>query len=423
MNWIEKDKEMVWHPFTPLKEKYPSLLVEKTKDCSVFLEDGTCLIDAVSSWWTNIHGHACEELISTLSQQAAQIDHVIFAGFTHKPAIELASNLLRVTQNNFKKVFFSDDGSTAVEVGLKIALQYWSNIGEKRFKVLALDGAYHGDTFGAMSLAGKSDFFKAFNDKLFHIETLDFPTEECINSIIENIKSLNHNNEVACIVLEPLLQGSAGMRMYNNTLLSQIFDVCNNEGILIVADEVLTGFGRTGQLFASIHEEVKPDIMALSKGITGGVLPFGVTLINKKVTDAFDEEDKFKTFYHGHSYTANPICCALANKSLEILERQVCTDNRKRINQNHLNAQIIFDRHEKVKTSRVLGTVIAIEIDNGEGSSYFSNIRDILYQKAISKGVLLRPLGNVLYIIPPYIITDLELERVYCVIKEILDEI
>jgi adenosylmethionine---8-amino-7-oxononanoate aminotransferase len=423
VNWIQKDKEVVWHPFTSLKEKYPVLLVEKADKCTIHLENGKELIDAVSSWWTNIHGHANKELINVLSTQAAQIDHVIFAGYTHKPAIQLAMNLLRVTENNFKKVFFSDDGSTAVEVGLKIALQFWSNIGEDKYKVLALEGGYHGDTFGSMSLAGKSDFFKAFNDKLFQVDTLDFPTEENIESILSTIRLLNTNNDIACIVLEPLLQGSAGMRMYSKELLSKIFKICKEQNILIVSDEVLTGFGRTGELFASIHEEIKPDIMALSKGITGGILPLGVTLINERVVSAFDEDDKTKTFYHGHSYTANPICCALANKSLELLERQECTDNRSRINSSHLKIQVILDNHKKVKTSRILGTVLALEVDNGEGASYFSGIRDILYQKAISKGVLLRPLGNILYIIPPYVITDLELERVYCVIKEILDEI
>lgn len=424
MSWLIKDEKYLWHPFTSLQEKKMPLLVKKAKDCTIYLENGDELIDAVSSWWTNIHGHGNEELVKVLTDQAQNLDHVIFAGFTHKPAISLAENLLRITGYSFSKVFLSDDGSTAVEVGLKIALQYWSNIGQtNKTKVLALEGGYHGDTFGAMSLAGKSDFFKAFNDKFFEVNSLPFPTEESIDEIEALIIKLNESETVACIIIEPLLQGSAGMRMYSKYLLNRIFEVCKKQNILIVADEVLTGFGRTGELFASLHQTVKPDIIALSKGITGGLLPFGATLINQKVVAAFDSNDKLKTFFHGHSYTGNAICCAVALKSLELLERNACTENRQRIHLAHLNAQNHIRKHAKVKDCRVLGTVLAVEIENGESSSYFNNIRDLLYDGAIAKKVLLRPLGNVIYTIPPYIITNEELDVIYKVIAEILDEI
>jgi adenosylmethionine-8-amino-7-oxononanoate aminotransferase len=219
------------------------------------------------------------------------------------------------------------------------------------------------------------------------------------------------------------LQGSAGMRMYSEELLEILFDTCNKEQILIVSDEVLTGFGRTGNLFASIHQQIKPDIMALSKGITGGILPLGVTLVNEKVLRAFDTADKTKTFYHGHSYTANPICCAVANKNIELLERKESVLARKNINRQHVLKQEQFSKHTKIKEARVLGTILALEIVNEQDSSYFNPLREVLYQKAIEKGVLLRPLGNVLYVIPPYCITKEELNKVYQVIEEILDEI
>lgn len=423
MNWLEKDTAHIWHPFSSLKEQYKPLMIKKAKDCTLTLEDDSEIIDAVSSWWTNIHGHGNEALANAIHQQALSVDHVIFAGFTHKPAIELAENLIRITENNFSKVFFSDDGSTAVEVGLKIALQYWNNLNVNKTKVLALEGAYHGDTFGSMSLAGKSAFFKAFNDKFFPVHALAFPTEENIDSILSEITKQNTSKEVACLIVEPLLQGSAGMKMYSNELLAKIFKKCKEENILIIADEVLTGFGRTGNLFASIHEEVKPDIMALSKGITGGILPLGVTLINEKVIEAFDTSDKSMTFYHGHSYTGNAIICAAASTSLKILESEECIQNRVRINSQHLAQKTLFDQNPKISDCRVLGTVLALDIKTEGENSYFNSLRDTLYQKAISKGVLLRPLGNTLYVLPPYIISDNELSIIYNTIKEILNEI
>jgi adenosylmethionine---8-amino-7-oxononanoate aminotransferase len=423
VNWQAIDKKYVWHPFSPLKEKYDPLLVTSAKGCTLFLKDGRELIDAVSSWWTNIHGHGNEELLAVLTQQALTLDHVIFAGFTHQPAAQLAQNLIQVTNHQFKKVFFSDDGSTAVEVGLKLALQYWTNLGKPKNKIFSLEGAYHGDTFGAMSLAGKSDFFKPFNSLLFEVDQLPFPTNENIESTVNTILKSFDSQQHACLVLEPLLQGSAGMRMYSKKLLAQLFDACKKANVLIVADEVLTGFGRTGDLFASLDLPIKPNIMALSKGITGGVLPLGVTLVDEIVMNAFDSDNKALTFYHGHSYTANPIACAIANKSMEILLRDVTQQNIRNLVVQQKEAKQRFGKLSKVKEARVLGTVLALEISTAGQSSYFSEIRDVLYRKAIEKGVLLRPLGNVLYVLPPYVISQSELEKVYSTIEQILNEI
>lgn len=420
---LEDDKKHVWHPFTSLKEKYEYLPVKSAKDCTLTLDNGTEILDAVSSWWTNIHGHGNKELADVVHKQVLNLDHVIFAGFTHEPAVQLAKNLVSATNDTFSKAFFSDDGSTAVEVALKLALQYWDNRGIAKSKVVALEGAYHGDTFGSMSLAGKSEFFKAFNDKLFDVESIDFPTETNKNEVYSQFEDVLKQGDVACFVFEPKLQGAAGMRMYSEEILQELFRIAKKYDVLLVADEVLTGFGRTGNLFSSINGAIKPDVMALSKGITGGILPLGVTMANDEIVSAFDTEDKTKTFYHGHSFTANAITCALAVKSLEILLRDKTQENIKRIERRQQEALDKFKSHSKIKNARVLGTVLALEIETGSESSYFSNIRDIMYQSAIEKGVLLRPLGNVLYVLPPYVILDEELDRAYSVIEQIINEL
>lgn len=420
---LEDDKKYVWHPFTSLREKYEYLPVKSAKNCTLTLNDGTEILDAVSSWWTNIHGHGNEELAEVVHKQILNLDHVIFAGFTHEPAVQLAKDLVSATKNTFSKAFFSDDGSTAVEVGLKLALQYWDNLGINKTKVVAVEGAYHGDTFGSMSLAGKSDFFKPFNDKLFDVTAIRFPTEENKNEVFLEFEEVVKSGEVACFVFEPKLQGAAGMRMYSEEILQELFKIAKKHDVLLIADEVLTGFGRTGDLFSSVNGEIKPDVMALSKGITGGILPLGVTLANDRIISAFDTEDKSKTFYHGHSFTANAITCALAVKSLEILQSTATQKNIERICTKQTLAYERFKVHPKIKNARVLGTVLALEVETGAASSYFNNIRDIMYQSAIKKGVLLRPLGNVLYVLPPYVILDDELDLAHDVIDKVLDEL
>lgn len=423
LNTLESDKKYTWHPFTSLREKIQPLPIKKAKACTLYLEDGTQILDAVSSWWTNIHGHGNEELVHVLTQQALELDHVIFAGFTHQPAVGIAQQIIQATDHCFEKVFFSDDGSTAVEVGMKLALQYWSNQGIEKTKIITLEGAYHGDTFGSMSLAGKSPFFKPFNDKLFDVHPIDFPTEQNKQAVYQQFENLASGGDVACFVFEPKLQGAAGMRMYSEEILQNLFQIAKTHDVLLVADEVLTGFGRTGTLFSSINGKIKPDVMALSKGLTGGILPLGLTLANSRIIGAFDVEDKEKTFYHGHSFTANAITCQLAIKSLEMLQRPETLSAIERIHQKHLGICAQYSAHPKVKNCRVMGTILALEIETGESSSYFNDLRDTLYLKAISKGVLLRPLGNVLYVLPPYVITDPELQKVYGAITEILNEI
>lgn len=369
-----------------------------------------------------MYGHGEQELADAFQEQFQKIDHIIFSGFTHEPAIELAENLIKNIRGNYTKAFFSDDGSTSVEVALKIAIQYFHNLGKPKKRVISLDGAYHGDTFGAMSLAGKSDFFSAFNSFFFEVEQIDLPTQKNKTSVITRFKSLCETGEIGAFIFEPLLQGSAGMRMYDAEVLDELIDIARAHEVLIIADEVMTGFGRTGKLVAMEHCRNTADLTCLSKGITGGILPLGLTLINEKVVKAFDSEDIKKTFYHGHSYTANPLTCAIAVKSLEIFLRDKTQNQIEMINQSHLSFQKTLIGNERLERVEVLGTVIALEIKQ-KNTSYFNDLKFKIYNYFLERGILLRPLGNVIYIFPPYIITNEELDKIYKAIHSFIDEI
>lgn len=414
----EIDKNHIWHPFTSLSVK-EHILLEKAEGAMLYTEDGKEIIDAVASWWVNIHGHARKELAEVLAKQASSLEHAIFAGFTHRPAIEITKGLLEVLPE-MNRVFFSDNGSTAVEVGLKMGLQYWYNQGIKKNKVISLEGAYHGDTFGSMSMAGKSPFFAPFNDLMFDVIQIPLPTTQ---GVVAKFEESVKNEDVAIFVYEPLVQGSAGMRIYDAAILEQLLQVAKKYNVLCLADEVMTGFGRTGKLFASDYMKTKPDIMALSKGITGGFMPLGVTVCNKDIESAFASADITKTFYHGHSYTANALSCAVAVESLKILRSDTCQSNIKRLSEAHLVFADKIGKHDKVKSVKTLGTILSIEIDTGADSSYFNNMKELIYNTGLENGVLLRPLGNVMYLIPPYVITDEQLEKCYEVMEVVLGKV
>ena len=421
-NLLERDKKVIWHPFSPLKGGFPTLPVKKASGVYLELEDGTKVLDAISSWWVNMYGHGEQELADAFQEQFSKIDHIIFSGFTHEPAIQLAENLIANIKGNFDKAFFSDDGSTSVEVALKIAIQYHHNLGKPKRKVVSLDGAYHGDTFGAMSLAGKSDFFSAFNSFFFEVEQLPLPTKENEKEVTDQFEKLCRTGEIAVFIFEPLLQGSAGMRMYSAQTLDKLISIAKENGVLTIADEVMTGFGRTGKLVAMEHCKNTVDLMCLSKGITGGILPLGLTLINEKVVSAFDSEDIKKTFYHGHSYTANPLTCAIAVKSLEIFRRDKTQNEIVLINDAHLEFQKEIKGNKKLERVDVLGTVLAIEIKQ-QDTSYFNNLKFKIYNYFLERNILLRPLGNVIYIFPPYIIEKEELTSIYSAIRGFINEL
>jgi adenosylmethionine---8-amino-7-oxononanoate aminotransferase len=419
-NISARDRNVVWHPYTPMKLWPDAIAITRGSGAWLIDEKGDRYLDAISSWWVNLHGHSHPYIAKRVAAQMTTLEHCIFAGFTHEPAVQLAERLLRVLPGNMQKIFYSDNGSTAVEVAIKMAVQYWANTGTPKMKIVALENAYHGDTFGAMAVSARSTFNASFADYLFDVSFIPTPTPGCEKESITALEAVLANGDVAAFIAEPLIQGSAGMIMYSPDALEQLFATCRKHNTLIIADEVMTGFGRTGKLFACENISSGPDIICLSKGLTGGFLPMGVTATTQQIFDAFYDDDKSKMLYHGHSYTANATTCAAALASLDLLLADECHQSRERIIQSHKAFAESISGHKVVTNLRQTGTILAMDINSGD-NSYHSNIRDRMYRFFLDKKVLLRPLGNVLYILPPYCITDAELEKAYTAIRQFLE--
>jgi len=421
MSLVERDLAVIWHPYTQMKTALPPIPIVRGEGACLYDEDGKKYIDAVSSWWVNIHGHSHPHIAQKVAEQLTKLEHVIFAGFTHTGAVELAERLLAILPNNQKKAFYSDNGSTAVEVAIKMCLQYWHNSGAPRTKILAFNNAYHGDTFGAMAVSARSAFTNAFDSLLFEVEFIDTPNQSNIQNLKSQISNLK--SELACFIFEPLVQGAGGMLMYEAQYLDELMAHCRKEGVLLIADEIFTGFGRTGKLFATEHVSEKPDIMCFSKGLTGGTMALGLTTCTQQIYDAFLWDDKLKTLFHGHSFTANPVACAAALASMDITLQPETMQNIKRIESMHTGFASRIKNHPKIKTTRQTGTILAMEWETGDNTSYFSSLRDKLYLYFLAAGIILRPLGNTLYILPPYCITNDELNYIYSKIEQALEEI
>lgn len=396
------------------------------KGTLLYDDKGNSYIDAISSWWVTLHGHAHPYIAEKIYRQALQLEQVIFAGFTHQPAIDLAERLINLLPNGFSKVFYSDNGSTSTEVALKMAVQYWWNQRKDtsskqavRNKILAFKNAYHGDTFGAMSVSDRGVFTLAFHDMLFEVIFIDTPTP----GNIEEIKLIihNHSSEIAAFIYEPLVQGAGGMKTYDAHLMNELLKTVKQKEIVCIADEVMTGFGRTGKLFASEHLEQKPDIICLSKGLTGGTMALGVTACNEKIYDAYVTDDKLKTFFHGHSFTANPLACTSALASLDLLEHLHTKEAIDRLTKENqlFSEHLLHEYAHTCRNIRNVGTILAFEIAVGK-DEYLNDISNTITKEALSRGVYLRPLGNTVYIMPPYCITTDELRTVQQVISGIL---
>lgn len=409
---VEKDRACIWHPFTQMHTARPPIPIVRAKGAYLYAEDGSSYLDAISSWWVNLHGHAHPYIVQKITSQAEVLEHVIFADFTHAPAVELASRLLSILPRTMSKVFYSDNGSTAVEVALKIALQYWHNRNIPKTKVICFKNSYHGDTFGAMSAAGRNEFNRPFWKHLFDVEAIDPPLKGQEDLSLSQLQSILNQGNVACFIFEPLVLGSGGMVIYPPDGLSHLIQCCRQHDVLTIADEVMTGFGRTGTLFASEQVSEKPDLICLSKGLTGGFLPLGVTACTNDIYNAFLGDHLHQAFLHGHSYTANPLACSSALASLDLLLENSCNARREMIAECHKEFCRQWQLHPKLKRCESLGTILALEYQ-AENSSYFQPMRDRLYHFFLSKGILLRPLGNVLYILPPYCIQNEELKLIY----------
>lgn len=420
--WLKTDSRSVWHPFTPLGRKEPPLFVTSGRGAYLFTHDGRAILDAVSSWWVNLHGHGHPEIAKAVAAQAETLEHVIFAGFTHKPAIELAEHIGSILPFRDGRIFYSDNGSTAVEVALKMALQYWYILGIEKRKVIALKGAYHGDTFGSMAVGERGLFTRPFHPLLFDVTFVDFPSPDAAEDVLRQFRTVVENNDVACFIYEPLIQAAGGMRMYGADVLDRMLTYAKEKDVLCIADEVFTGFGRTGKMLASDYMKHAPDLIALSKGITGGTLPLGATAASKKVYSVFESEGSEHTFYHGHSYTANPIACAAANASYRLLIQPDCQEAIVRIARSHAEFVERIRDHRRVRDARSLGTVLAVEIESGE-TRYDNQIAAGMYRYFLDRDILLRPLGNVIYTVPPYVISEEDCQRIYSAITDFLDQL
>lgn len=420
---LQQDAAYVWHPFTQSRLALPPVPVVKGEGAVLTAGDGSTYIDAVSSWWVNVHGHAHPYIAQKIGEQAARLEQVIFAGFTHEPAVRLASRLVALLGDGFSKVFFSDDGSTSVEVALKMALQYWHNRGTPRRRIIALQNAYHGDTFGAMAVGARGTFNRPFESLLFNVAFIPVPVSGREQESLRALERELETGDVAAFLFEPLVQGAGGMVMYDAPALAALIRCCREKNVLLIADEVMTGFGRTGRMFATQHSPgLRPDIICLSKGLTGGFLPMGLTVCAGHIYDAFVSDDRMKTFFHGHSYTANPIACAAANASLDIFEKAETMQAISRIGQRHEKFRREYASHPALADLRVCGTILAAEFRTGEGTSYFNDMASRAYAFFLSEGVLLRPLGNIIYVMPPYCITEEQHEKVLGVLLRFMND-
>lgn len=409
---INKDKAFVWHPFTQHQTTGDPLEIVKAEGTKLYDTNGKSYIDANSSWWVNVHGHAHPYIGVAINEQFKSIDHIVFAGVTHPKAVELAERTIGLLPDHFTKVFFSDNGSTSVEVALKMAVQYWHNKGESRHRFLAMQGSYHGDTFGAMSVGERGYFNTPFESLFFSADYIDFPNGKNDDEILKNTELLFKTNEFAGLIIEPLVQGAAGMRMYSVEFLDLLSTLVKKYNVLIIFDEVMTGYGRTGKMFAMDHCEVKPDIVALSKGLTAGVIPLGLTVATDKIFNAFLSDETMKALLHGHSFTANPIACAVACASLDLFEQEQTWKNITSLCEWHASFVEELEQVDSVINVRQLGTILAFEIKTGEGNTYFSDVKAQAYNHFLNEGVLLRPLGNVIFMNPPYCINREEYLKV-----------
>ena len=421
MSLTEKDSQYLWHPYTQHKTASAPIAITKGKGALLWDENGKEYIDAIASWWVNPYGHSNTFIADAIYKQLTTLEHVLFGGFTHQPAVEVAEKLVTILPKNQQKIFFSDNGSTAVEIAIKVALQYFFNKGEKRTTIIAFENAFHGDTFAAMAASGISLFTDAFQGMFIDVVRIPVPVvgqeEVSFSALAKALK----NHDCAGFIFEPLVQGAAGMVMYEPAALDTLIQMCKANNVLTIADEVMTGFGKTGKTFASDYLVEQPDMMCLSKALTGGTIPMAITTFTQEIFDAFYDEDINKALFHGHTFTANPTGCAAALASLELLQTPEMQANLVRVNAKHLAFEKRVQSHPKVVTTRVLGVIFALEIKTESAASYYGNLRNKLYNFFIESGVILRPVGNIVYILPPYVITDEQLEKVYQVVESALE--
>ncbi|WP_425234823.1 adenosylmethionine--8-amino-7-oxononanoate transaminase [Ulvibacterium sp.] len=420
-NLSKRDRKHIWHPLTQHKTHPNTLGIVRAKGAILYDENGKEYIDGIASWYTCMYGHCNDFILERVQKQMHRLDQVVFSGFTHEPAIELSEELIKILPQNQEKIFFSDNGSTAVEIGIKMALQYHFNKGDKRKVLLAFEEGFHGDTFGAMSVSGLSVYNGPFEDFFIDVERIPVPTKDNIESLLSNLKIRLKQKDIAGFIYEPLVQGAAAMKTHDAVGLDRILELLQQNEVLTIADEVMTGFGKTGTYFASDQLTTAPDIICLSKALTAGLMPMAITSCSRKVYDAFYSNEITKGLFHGHTYTANPLACTAALAGIELLCSEEIQNNIQRIIKSHEDFGQQIKSHHQVAAIRQCGTIFALDLN--VQTERYGNLRDKLFQSFMDKGVFLRPLGNTIYILAPYVILDEQLDKVYSTIKSALDSI
>lgn len=419
MSLTERDKKYIWHPLKQHQTHPDSLGIVKAKGCILTDENGNEYIDAISSWYTCMFGHCNDYIINKVHHQMQQLDQIMFSDFTHPPAVELSEKLINILPENQAKIFFNDNGSTSVEAAIKMVLQYYFNRGDKRTVFVAFENGFHGDTFGAMSTSGLSVYNGPFEEFLMDVKRIPTPNGVNHTEILQQLEKITAENKVAAFIYEPLVQGAAGMKIHSIEGLNEILNFCKSKSIITIADEVMTGFGKTGRNFASDYMVTKPDIICLSKALTGGMVPMGITSCTQDIYEAFLSSDISKGFFHCHTYAANPIACAASIASIELLESEEIQQNIKKISDAHELFSERIKKHSKVNSTRQIGVILALDIDTN--MERYGALRDILLKSFMKEGVFLRPLGNTIYIQVPYVIDMILLEKVYNTIEKVLD--
>lgn len=411
----ERDKKYLWHPLTQHKTSPEMLAIASAKGALLIDEEGKTYVDGISSWYTCMYGHCNPYILEKVADQMQRLDQVVFSGFTHEPAVRLSEELIKILPDNQEKLFFSDNGSTATEIGIKMALQYHFNKGEKRNVLLAFEEGFHGDTFGAMSVSGLSVYNGPFEDFFIEVERIPVPTKDNIGDILNQLEKRLKQNNIAGFIYEPLVQGAAAMKMHDADGLDKILALLQKHKVLTIADEVMTGFGKTGKYFASDHLQNKPDIMCLSKALTAGLVPMGLTTCTDEVYMAFYSDDVAKGLFHGHTYTANPLACTAALAALELLQTQEIQQKIEDITGWHQEFDKQIKNHPKVAKTRQLGIIYALDLD--VKMERYGNLRNKLFNHFMDQGVFLRPLGNTIYILAPYVTTKDQMQQIYGAIR------
>ncbi|MEX0315210.1 MAG: adenosylmethionine--8-amino-7-oxononanoate transaminase [Allomuricauda sp.] len=410
-----RDKKHLWHPLTQHKTADLPKGIVKAKGALLWDEEGNTYIDGIASWYTAMYGHCNEDIVAAMTEQMKQLDFVMFSGFTHGPAVRVSEELMKILPDNQAKIFFNDNGSTAVEAAIKMTLQYHFNKGDKRDTIIAFDEGFHGDTFGAMSASGLSVYNGPFEDFLLKVERIPPPNEQNIEQVLAQLEAILTDNKCAAFIFEPLVQGAAGMKFHSAKGLDSIIKKCQEDGILCIADEIMTGFGKTGGNFASDQLEQQPDIMCLSKALTAGMFPLSITSCSQEVFDAFYSEELAKGFFHAHTFSAHPLGCAAVLAGLELLSSDSILDRREYIAKKHEEFVLKIKNNPKVKDARSMGVILAVDVESK--MDRYGKLRDRLYKHFMDNGVNLRPLGNTIYTIPPYVIEDAQLQQIYKTIE------